>query len=332
MELIKLSDDQRFYLQVIYDYFHEQGRWPWYRDVKQMLLEVYPDVDVDEVVKSLPTGLSKPYDAYMFGVPGYTNEATFLTVLGVYLCQGSEEDLADFVRAMRFCVERYSSPNKNDRYVSSSDLVYELGMSELAVRKVGQLLEVEAAVFSSFSMSEGSWECRLSRSVRQFREVATIEQYLEKVEMLKKEGKDIGLTSEPTQYSIVVSEMGNLDIHPTLYAKCWGLYTKRQYEEAVLNAIKALEVAVRTKARLPLSLAGADLISKAFDPTRPILRYSEVRAEQEGVMSLLRGIVEVFKTSHRHRFVGVQDKSECLAVLLMCSNLLHVVDKSEFLG
>ena len=122
------------------------------------------------------------------------------------------------------------------------------------------------------------------------------------------------------------------EIHPTIYAKCWHLYTNRKYDDALLNATKALEVTVRTKARLPLSLVGADLISKAFSPVQPILRYSEVRAEQESMMSLLRGIIQVFKNSYSHRFVGVQNKSECLAVLLMCSNLLYVVDKSEFVG
>ena len=205
-------------------------------------------------------------------------------------------------------------------------------MSELSAHKVGLLLEVESSVYSSFSISEEDWECRLSRDVRQFREVVTIEQYLEKVEALKKEGKDIGLANEPAHYSIVVSEMGNLEIHPTIYAKCWDLYTNRRYDDAIVNATKALEGAVRTKARLPLSLVGADLISKAFSPVQPILRYSEVRAEQESMMSLLRGIIQVFKNSYSHRFVGVQNKAECLAVLLMCSNLLYVVDKSEFVG
>src|SRR5438270_6738988 len=117
MEPISLNDDQHLYLQTIFDYFHEHGKWPWYRYVKQIVLEVHPNLDIDETVKSLPSGLSKPYAAYLFGVPGYTNEATFLTVLGVYLCQGSEEDLMDFVRAIHFCIERYSSPDKNDRQV-----------------------------------------------------------------------------------------------------------------------------------------------------------------------------------------------------------------------
>ena len=65
---------------------------------------------------------------------------------------------------------------------------------------------------------------------------------------------------------------------------------------------------------------------------KPLLLYSTSDAEQEGMMSLLRGIIQVFKNPHSHRFVGVQNKSECLGVLLMCSNLLYVVDNTEYVG
>lgn len=49
-------------------------------------------------------------------------------------------------------------------------------------------------------------------------------------------------------------------------------------------------------------------------------------------MSLLRGIIQVFKNPQSHRFVGVQSKSECLGVLLICSNLLYVVDNATYVG
>src|SRR5947209_10474145 len=133
-------------------------------------------------------------------------------------------------------------------------------------------------------------------------------------------------------YFIVVSEMWNLEIHPDIYAKCWHLYTARKYDDAILNATKALEVAIRTKARLSDDIVGATLVNRAFKPDKPILRYSNIDAEQEGMMSLLRGIIQVFKNPQSHRFVGVQSKSECLSMLLMCSNLLHVVENAEVVG
>ena len=169
-------------------------------------------------------------------------------------------------------------------------------------------------------------------AIRKSELLYTIEEYLEKVEALKKEGKSVGLISEPTRYSIVVSEMGNLEIHPTIYAKCWDLYTNRRYDDAIVNATKALEVAIRTKARLSDDIVGAALVNRAFKPDKPILRYNNIEAEQEGMMSLLRGIIQVFKNPQSHRFVGVQSKSECLGVLLTCSNLLYVIENAEYVG
>ena len=158
----------------------------------------------------------------------------------------------------------------------------------------------------------------------------TIEQYLEKREMLKSHVSSPA--TEPTQHSIVVSEMWNLEIHPQIYARCWHLYNARKYDDAILNATKVLEVAVRTKAHLPADIVGAALINRAFKPDKPILRYSKTEAEQEGMMSLLRGMIRVFKNPQSHHFVGVQSKTECLSVLLMCSNLLYVIDNAEYAG
>src|SRR6266487_7032964 len=109
MESVMLNEQQRLYLQTIFDYFNEHGRWPTYSYVERTLHQSHPLLDVDEIVKSLPPELSKPFNAYMFDVPGYANEDTFLTIPAIYACQGSEEVLKDFVRVIRFCVERYNS-------------------------------------------------------------------------------------------------------------------------------------------------------------------------------------------------------------------------------
>lgn len=331
MESVILNEQQRLYLQILFDHFNDHGTWPTYSDVERTLLQSHPELDVDELVKSLPHGLTKPFDVYMFDVPGYANEDTFLTVPAIYLCQGSEEDLKDFVRVIRFCVERYNSSEKEKRQVSSNDLISLLSMSELSTRKIGLLLQVEPWIFSSFSTGgDGNWQCTLSREIRRYRDVKTIEDYLEKREMLKR--GTASLASEPKQHSIVVSEMWNLEIHPEIYAKCWHLYTARKYDDAILNATKVLEVAIRTKARFPNDIVGATLINRAFKPDKPILRYSNIETEQEGMMSWLRGMIQVFKNPQSHRFVGVQSKSECLSVLLMCSNLLFVIENAEFVG
>jgi uncharacterized protein (TIGR02391 family) len=117
-----------------------------------------------------------------------------------------------------------------------------------------------------------------------------------------------------------------VQLHPAIREKCWSLYTQGNYDDAIFNATKALEVAVRTKANLPDTCIGKDVINTAFSSKNPLLRYSRIDAEQEGMMSLLRGIIQVYKNPQSHRHVGVQNQTECLGLLLMCSNGLSVID------
>ena len=326
MEPINLTNDQRLFLQAIFDYFHENGKWPTHKYLDKQFRQTYPDLDIEEVSRSFPEGFTSAFLPYS----NFPTEAT-LTISALCLCQGSQDEQTDFVQAMGFCVGKYWASNEEDVQISNEDLRRELNMPELSIRKVGLLIKVESAIWSSFSGPDdlGGWKCTINRRIRHFRGVSTIEQYLEKRDI------PMTITSQPTmptsQNSIIVSK-DELQLHPDIRSKCWDLYTDGNYDEAILNATKALEVAVRTKANLPQSCVGVDVINTAFSLKKPLLCYSKIDAEQEGMMSLLRGIIQVFKNPQSHCFVGVQDKSECLRVLLMCSNLLSVVDSAEYVG
>lgn len=116
-------------------------------------------------------------------------------------------------------------------------------------------------------------------------------------------------------------------LHPDIQARCWNFYRQGEYDTAILNATKAIEVAVRKKAQLAEDLVGVEVMTQAFKPNEPRLRYSSIKAEQEGMMALLRGIIQVYKNPQSHRFVSMQDASECLGILLICSSLLLLIDQ-----
>lgn len=331
MEPVNFTDDQRLYLQAIFDYFHENGKWPTHKYLDKQFRQTYPDLDIEEISRSFPEGYTNAFLPYS----NFPTEA-ILTIPALCLCQGSQDEQTDFVQAVGFCVDKYFASDEEDVQISSEDLRRELNMSELSIRKVGLLIKVESAFWSSFSGPDdlGGWKCTINRRIRHFRGVSTIEQYFEKKEMLRNTagGLDSQVVNTFTRSSVRVIESGSLQIHPDILSMCWDLYAAGNYDEAILNATKALEVAVRTKANLPQSCVGVDVINTAFSLKKPLLRYSKIDAEQEGMMSLLRGIIQVFKNPQSHRFVGVQDKSECLSVLLMCSNLMYVVHNTEFVG
>src|SRR6266496_4807784 len=327
MEPINLTDDQRLYLQDIFDYFHIEGKWPTHKYLERRFIQTHPDLDIDEIVQSVPSGFTNPVKH------GDTDSKAILSIPAMYLCQDSKQDLENFVFVLCLCVKGYFDPNQDELQISSDSLNRRYPDKERLTRQVGLLLHLESGIWGTFSTIDdvGSWKYTIDRRIRRFRDVKTIEQYLEEKKRIsnKSSSEAIQPANEPLTSSVVVSAE-ELQLHPDLLSKCWDLYTVSKYDDAILNATKALEVAVRTKAKLSQSCVGVDVINAAFSLKKPLLRYSKIDAEQEGMMSLLRGIIQVFKNPHSHRFVGVQNKSECLGVLLMCSNLLYIVDNAEY--
>ena len=111
---MELSADQRLYLQTIFDYFHEYGKWPTYRYVDRKLTQIRRDLDIEEIPKSLPLGF-----ATAFAFNHDLNADAVLSVSAIYVCGGSEEDLEDFVKTLIFCVARYFSAEEDAVEISS---------------------------------------------------------------------------------------------------------------------------------------------------------------------------------------------------------------------
>jgi hypothetical protein len=57
-------------------------------------------------------------------------------------------------------------------------------------------------------------------------------------------------------------------LHPILAEKTWSLFIRGDYETAVFQALKEVELAVRDKGKYDLTDYGVDLMRKAFDPAK----------------------------------------------------------------
>ncbi len=183
-ELPKLNDDQRLYLQTIFDYFHEHGKWPPYKYIDRKLTQIRRNLDFAVIAKDLPMGF-----ASAFAFNHDLNADAILSIAAISLCKGSEVDLADFIKTLIFFVERYFSDGIVE--VSSDDLIQHLGMSDLSVRKVGLLIKdaSQHPIYQSFGGKDSEyngWTCSLSRDIRLFDEVKSIDQYLERLNQLNK--------------------------------------------------------------------------------------------------------------------------------------------------
>jgi uncharacterized protein (TIGR02391 family) len=326
MESINVTDEQRLYLQAIFDYFREYGKWPTHTYLERQFIQTHPDLDIEEIAQSLPAGLTNPVDLLN------TESKATLSVPAIYQCWGSVQELSTFVSVIEICVKIFFKTGIETRSLSNADLARDNPIwRENAIRKVGLLLYGEPNIWSTFAGpdQEGGWSCVIAKEIRRFRGVNTIEQYLEMRIMPRKE---LSQPVVPVMSTPTVVSANDLQLHSDILSRCWDLFIAQKYDDAILNATKALEVAIRTKTHLSHDIIGATLVNRAFKPDKPILRYSDIEAEQEGMMSLLRGMIQVFKNPQSHRFVGVQNKSECLSVLLMCSNLLYTIENVEYVG
>jgi hypothetical protein len=60
--LVDLTKEQRLYLQQIFDRFRQNSRWPTFGELDQWFTYYHPDLDIEEIWKSLPPGLTNYMD------------------------------------------------------------------------------------------------------------------------------------------------------------------------------------------------------------------------------------------------------------------------------
>lgn len=117
-------------------------------------------------------------------------------------------------------------------------------------------------------------------------------------------------------------------VHPQLTQKVYPLFIRGDYETAIFQAFKSVEVAVRNASPVLASrLYGVDLMRKAFHPdSGPLTDTEEPVAEREALQQLFAGAIGRFKNPTSHRHVPITSPSETVEVLSFASQLLRIID------
>jgi uncharacterized protein (TIGR02391 family) len=104
-------------------------------------------------------------------------------------------------------------------------------------------------------------------------------------------------------------------------------YHSENYDAAVFEAMKAVEITVRAGAGLAANDIGAPLMRKAFNADSGALTDLRTeRAERQGMGDLFAGAMGVFRNATGHRPVGLSAQ-QAWDALILAAQLIRIVEE-----
>lgn len=121
-----------------------------------------------------------------------------------------------------------------------------------------------------------------------------------------------------------------LQLHGEIARACTSLYRDGYYDVAIEHAVKALNGLV--KLRSDLELDGSNLMERAFNPSKPVLRFNALadqsdKDEQKGFMMMFSGAVAGLRNPRAHGFIK-DNPERALEFIAYVSLLAKLLDEA----
>jgi uncharacterized protein (TIGR02391 family) len=115
-------------------------------------------------------------------------------------------------------------------------------------------------------------------------------------------------------------------LHPIIANKVQAAFQNAEYDTAVFQALREVEVAARNASGFLPTDIGAALMRKAFDPkTGPLRDDAAIELEKIAISEMFAGLIGAYKTPRSHRHV-VLDATEAAEIIIFASHLLKIID------
>jgi uncharacterized protein (TIGR02391 family) len=116
-------------------------------------------------------------------------------------------------------------------------------------------------------------------------------------------------------------------LHPVIAKRVWATFLREDYETAVLQAFREVEIAVRAAANLRAEDIGVDLMRAAFGAGGRLTDATSPKAEREALAHIFAGAIGFYRNPLGHRAVNLNDPDEAAEIITFASHLLRIVDQ-----
>ncbi|QQP94011.1 TIGR02391 family protein (plasmid) [Skermanella sp. TT6] len=117
-------------------------------------------------------------------------------------------------------------------------------------------------------------------------------------------------------------------LHPIVTTKAWPNFLRGDYDTAVFQAFKEVEVEVRKAGNYENTKIGKDLMLAAFhESTGPLTDQTLPVSERQATAFLFAGAIGRYKNPGSHRTVVIDEATRAAEMLILASHLLHLVDE-----